>query len=60
MAISCLKTPFKNTLIKTNGYPPQLSEQEQGREKRYSWADEILLDFLLESSNSRRDFDENY
>ena len=27
---------------------------------RYSWADEILLDSLLESSNSRRDFDENY
>ena len=26
----------------------------------YSWADEILLDSLLESSNSRRDFDENY
>ena len=25
----------------------------------YSWADEILLDSLLESSNSRRDFDEN-
>ena len=28
--------------------------------RRYSWADEILLDSLLESSNSRRDFDENY
>ena len=28
--------------------------------KGYSWADEILLDSLLESSNYRRDFDENY
>ena len=59
--ILATSSPFFKKLLERNKHPhPLIYMRGMKSNNRYSWADEILLDSLLESSNSRRDFDENH